>query len=1170
VSASGSRIALWLVLLSSFWGGAVSAAEQTPTIQYAEPVALSLKSSAAEFDAFGQRFSLALADNSTVLSKLSATRKAELSRVRLVKGEVLGSPGSWVRLTQTAAGVEGAIWDGHELYAVTRYDRIADLMINPLDAAPDQTVVYKFSDLRDALPQNFCAIDGSTAEAKVSGLDQYNALMSELNGQVQAGSVSRQLEISLIGDGALQASEADATAALLARLNVVEGIFSQQLGLLIIATDVRLTAPGADPFTATKGTTLLDQVGTYRSTNAAVRARGLAHLVTGKDLDGTTAGIAYVGTVCSAERGVSLSQSTFGTTVSALIMAHEIGHNLGANHDGEAGTSCSSVGGGFIMAPAVSGYATFSSCSLGVMQEAIERASCVTLAEYADVTVESPTSKVTGEGGVGFSLPFLVRANGNLTANDVTATITLPAMIGYAIETASSARGACDIEGMTARCELGSMAVGDTHAISVNARGTSAQNFNAQARVGAANDPVTSNNTRQLAVSIRSGVDAGVAISSNADDVALGAPVEVYVDVSSLRALPVNGATLSVNFNQPVTAANMPGATCSASTYAVTCTLLNLPAGNTRRLTLSATTTTAGPMFGGASVNVVSDGDFTNNTASISGWVRAAHDVDLAGGPPSLDLGVGATYDIPYTLRSRGTSDAENTRLTITLLSTAISVDAIDAACVPSAPQTWTCELGTLAAGESRTVLLRVHGTRAANADISAVASTDDDGYTINNTSGVQLRVDHAVDLAVILASGGVGVEDLAVDGQVMLRSNGRQTLGGATFDIEIDAAGTLESASVHNGTACTLLTPQRARCAVPPMIRGGLSYVNFRATFAEPGSYDATFTASAAGDTAPDNDTLRRPILVRPYNDIRVSGGIDFDHLQVGVTHQETFTVTADRRSLAAARFNAPHNLPALRVVDISASAGDCRVDAEQGGVCDFTDLAANGSVTVNVTWEADQAGEPCDVTVGVSTTGDVAANNDAVRGRVTTHGLTDLDLRVGTLSPGFRNATLTFPEITVVNGADRAFGARLEVTLPAQVALVSVSASNAICSGTTVLRCDFSELDAGSISTVSIAVHANEAGSFTSALRLTSANDSNAANDSKDLAIQVNEVTNASSTTGGKGGGRFEWFGLALLALLVALRLHQENKRVNRYRAFCFFPTPREVPVRAANRRT
>ena len=93
-------------------------------------------------------------------------------------------------------------------------------------------------------------------------------------------------------------------------------------------------------------------------------------------------------------------------------------------------------------------------------------------------------------------------------------------------------------------------------------------------------------------------------------------------------------------------------------------------------------------------------------------------------------------------------------------------------------------------------------------------------------------------------------------------------------------------------------------------------------------------------------------------------------------------------------------------------------------------------------------------------------------------------------------------------------------------------------------VLRCDFSELDAGSISTVSITVHANEAGSFTSALGSRPSNDVNAANDSKDVAMQVNEVTSASSTTG-KGGGRFEWLGLALLALLVALRLHQENRR-------------------------
>ena len=80
--------------------------------------------------------------------------------------------------------------------------------------------------------------------------------------------------------------------------------------------------------------------------------------------------------------------------------------------------------------------------------------------------------------------------------------------------------------------------------------------------------------------------------------------------------------------------------------------------------------------------------------------------------------------------------------------------------------------------------------------------------------------------------------------------------------------------------------------------------------------------------------------------------------------------------------------------MVDISASAGDCRVDAEQGGVCDFTELAANGSVTVNRTWEANPRRHR-----RVSTTGDIAANTTRCAA-APTHGLTDLDLRVGTLS--------------------------------------------------------------------------------------------------------------------------------------------------------------------------
>ena len=373
---------------------------------------------------------------------------------------------------RSPAGVEGAIWDGHDLYTVTRYDRIAPFLTTPLDAAPGQTVVYRLSDSVDVLPRDFCALSDAVNTSKATnGLDQYVAVMHEIEAGMYTPQITRQIEISLIGDTNFQAAESsDPTAAMLARLNIVEGIFSEQVGLLILATDVRLMQAGADPFTATKGSTLLEQLGAYRAATPEVRARGLAHLMTGKDLDGTTAGIAYVRTVCDVERGVSVSSRSYGTTISALIMAHELGHNFGAEHDGEAGTACAGTGGGFIMAPSVSGFATFSECSLNTMERVIAAAECVTEAQFADVTVDAGVASVTGEGGLPFTLPFVVRSTGNTAAQDAALTITLPNNAAFTIDSATSSLGSCSVSGLTATCSFGTMDIDASANVTVIAR----------------------------------------------------------------------------------------------------------------------------------------------------------------------------------------------------------------------------------------------------------------------------------------------------------------------------------------------------------------------------------------------------------------------------------------------------------------------------------------------------------------------------------------------------------------------------------------------------------------------------------------------------------------------------------------------------------------------------
>jgi MYXO-CTERM domain-containing protein len=137
-----------------------------------------------------------------------------------------------------------------------------------------------------------------------------------------------------------------------------------------------------------------------------------------------------------------------------------------------------------------------------------------------------------------------------------------------------------------------------------------------------------------------------------------------------------------------------------------------------------------------------------------------------------------------------------------------------------------------------------------------------------------------------------------------------------------------------------------------------------------------------------------------------------------------------------------------------------------------------------------------------------------------------------------GAKSSTLSFPLISVINGGDKAFGARLEVTLPSQVALVGVSASNATCSGSTVLRCDFSELDAGVIATVALTVRATVSGNFASSLKLTASNDSNSANDSREVALAISSGEPAEARVGKSGGGRIEFWMLALLGALVVVR--------------------------------
>uniref|UniRef100_A0A7N6A2W0 ADAM metallopeptidase domain 28 n=1 Tax=Anabas testudineus TaxID=64144 RepID=A0A7N6A2W0_ANATE len=88
-----------------------------------------------------------------------------------------------------------------------------------------------------------------------------------------------------------------------------------------------------------------------------------AHLISGIDFEGATVGLAFIGTLCSGHSvGVIQDHNDQAIAVGATL-AHEMGHNLGMDHDDSSTCICSADS--CIMAAALSWNIprTFSSCS---------------------------------------------------------------------------------------------------------------------------------------------------------------------------------------------------------------------------------------------------------------------------------------------------------------------------------------------------------------------------------------------------------------------------------------------------------------------------------------------------------------------------------------------------------------------------------------------------------------------------------------------------------------------------------------------------------------------------------------------------------------------------------------------------------------------------------------
>lgn len=634
VAGAAVRVGLWVVASSSLAlpVAAANDGEHGARISYFETLqALPAPAGAAQhkagdstrqlrFDAFGRRFEISLGSNTRLMAS-----KPEQSQLELYSGSIDGIAGSWVRLATKGNALHGMMWDGTQLYAIEPASEVRDA----LDQAPadeSQTIVFRLADVQMDQGAASCASESSPSNAG----DAYASLTRELKSStvaMQAAGATRRLELSALGDARFRArygSEQDARDEILTRLNNVDGIFSTHLSIAIYVGTVSVPDAANDQLSATTTpNSLLRELAELRKRSPELSSHGLTHLFTDRDLDGTTIGIAYLDSLCDTKNAVGLTESR-NVWLDSLVAAHEIGHNFGADHDGDAQGSCPNTpASGFLMAPVVSGTDDFSPCSITRMRAKTNGASCITSLPPANVRMAGNLGAARRQLARPFRWELPISNSGGLDSRNVRAELTLPAQISIA--DAGVVGGSCTSGGGAIECQLGDIPGGAVRTIELELSSEVAGSHAITARVTADHDANRSDNNGSGTIVMEAPADVSVRLRG---PTAATANERFTVDFDLTNAAADTAETVTVKIDLPagttVTSASLNNGSCTSAETSVECTLAPLGGGQTANGSVSLTASTAGNATVRASVygsyfDTNNSNDTTDLVVAVSG-----------------------------------------------------------------------------------------------------------------------------------------------------------------------------------------------------------------------------------------------------------------------------------------------------------------------------------------------------------------------------------------------------------------------------------------------------------------------------------------------------------------------------------------------------------------------
>lgn len=259
------------------------------------------------------------------------------------RGIVVGAPESVVALNLFEGRVQGVLQlaPGEPFRGI----QPADELVPGLDRRAH--VVYSESDVLPLDVSCGGAIDvlrGDQGDVPFSG---------GAEGAADGGS-TKVCEIAIDSDVEFfQKSASSVTAAendITSIMNSVEAIYQTAADVLYEITVIYVETAEPDPYSTSSASGLLNQFQNHWNSQHQGDPRDVAHFFTGRNLSGSTIGIAYLNVICNKSSAYGLSESKFTGTFSFRVglTAHELGHNWSANHcDGQPDCKimCSGLGG---------------------------------------------------------------------------------------------------------------------------------------------------------------------------------------------------------------------------------------------------------------------------------------------------------------------------------------------------------------------------------------------------------------------------------------------------------------------------------------------------------------------------------------------------------------------------------------------------------------------------------------------------------------------------------------------------------------------------------------------------------------------------------------------------------------------------------------------------------